>query len=68
LIICPRCEESEMNMMTQFNSDTKRLEITLECISPTCPARFFGILYETAKEVDKEATEKYGRKKKKTVA
>jgi hypothetical protein len=55
-IICPVCEEADLNMAYKYQSDQKRLEIELECSSPTCPDRFFGIMYQTSKEVDREAT------------
>jgi hypothetical protein len=51
---CPECEDNqpEMNSFIQYDSDTARMEITMECVNPACPVRFYGIIYRTNKLVE----------------
>jgi|WetSurMetagenome_2_1015567.scaffolds.fasta_scaffold1723523_1 hypothetical protein len=64
-MICPHCEDNEMNMGYSYQSDQQRLEIELECRSNKCPARFFGILYRSDKPLAPPKEVKKGVKKRK---
>lgn len=53
---CPLCGdgEREMDEMLSYDSEQKRLEISFECPSRKCPARFFGLMYLTSKTLEME--------------
>ena len=60
---CPECEDAqpEMNEWRHYESDTMRMEISMECVNPLCPVRFYGIMYKSSKPLEDPTPDEAGK-------